>query len=74
MVFYAFDAEVGVHPLVIVVKRSIESWILAGLCVNNPENIEDPEEELKKLMQKMGRYFIKSPEVYKRLAKEVDLE
>jgi len=58
----------------IIVKRSVESWILAGLCINNPENIEDPKDELKKLMQKMGRYFIKSLEVYKRLAKEVDLE
>jgi formiminotetrahydrofolate cyclodeaminase len=58
----------------IIVKRSVESWILAGLCVNNPEETPNPEEELKKLMQKTGKHYIKSPEVYKRLAKEVDLE
>jgi len=58
----------------IIVKRSVESWILGGLCVNNPEETPNPEEELKKLMQEMSRHFIKSPEVYKRLAKEVDLE
>jgi hypothetical protein len=59
---------------IIVVKRSIESWILAGLCINNPENIQNPEDELKRLIQKAGRHFIKSPEFYKRLAKEVDIE
>jgi hypothetical protein len=64
----------GLRSHIIVVKRSIESWILAGLCVNNPENIPDPEEELKRLIQKTGRHFIKSAEVYKRLAKEVDIE
>lgn len=64
----------GLHLHIIVVKRSIESWILAGLCINNPENIEDPEEGLKKVMQKKGRYYIKSPEIYRQLAKEVDFE
>lgn len=60
---------------IIVIKRSIESWILAGLCINNPEEIPDPEEELKKLMQKRGKHYIKSSEVYKRLAKEeVDIK
>ena len=58
----------------IIVKRSVESWILAGLCVNNPEETPNPEEELKRLMQKRGKCFIKSLEVYKRLAKEgIDL-
>lgn len=60
---------------IIIVKRNVESWILAGLSVNNPEEISDPEEELKKIMQKKGRHYIKSPEVYKRLAKEeVDIK
>jgi hypothetical protein len=64
----------GLQPYIIVVKRSIEAWILAGLCVNNPENIQDPEDELKRLMQKTGKHYIKSPEVYKQLAKEVNLK
>jgi len=56
------------------VKRSIEAWILAGLCLNNPEEILNPEEELKKLMQREGKPYIKSPESYKRIADEIDIE
>lgn len=60
---------------IIVVRRCIESWILAGLCVNNPEEIPNPEDELKRLMQKRGKHFMKSPEVYKQIAKEeMDIE
>jgi len=64
----------GLQSQVIIVKRSIESWILAGLSVNNPEEILNPEEELKELMQKKGKHYVKSPEIYKRLAKEVDIK
>jgi hypothetical protein len=57
------------------VKRSIEAWILAGLSLNNPEETLNPEEELKKLMQRRSKQCIKSLELYKRLAKEeVDIE
>jgi len=56
------------------VKRSIEAWILAGLCLNNPEEILNPEEELKKLMQREGKHYIKSPEIYTRIADEIDIE
>lgn len=59
---------------VLPVKRSIEAWILAGLSLTSPEEILDPEEELKKAMQRRGKYYVKSPEVYKRLAKEIDIE
>jgi len=52
------------------VKRSIEAWILAGLSLNNPEEILNSEEELKKLMQRRNKQCIKSPELYKQLAKE----
>lgn len=63
------------HTQIIVVRRCIESWILAGLCVNNPEEIPDPENELKRLMQKKGKHFMKSPEAYKQLAREeIDIE
>lgn len=65
----------GLQPQIIPVKRSVESWILAGLSVNNPEEILDPEEELKKVMRERNRHYVKSPEVYKRLAKEeVDIK
>lgn len=63
------------YTQVIVVRRCIESWILAGFCVNNPEEIPNPEDELKRLMQKRGKHFIKSPEAYKQLARaEMDIE
>lgn len=53
----------------------MESWVLAGLCVNNPEEILDPKGELRKLMWRKGKYYIKNSEVYKRLAKEeIDVE
>jgi len=66
----------GLKAYVVQVKRSIESWILAGLSadIDNPEDLPDPEEELRRLMQKEGKYYVKSPEVYKRLAQEVDVE
>jgi len=66
----------GLKAYVVQVKRSIESWILAGLSadIDNPEDLPDPEEELRRLMRKEGKYYLKSPEVYKRLAQEVDVE
>ena len=66
----------GLKAYVVQVKRSIESWILAGLSadIDNPEDLPDPEEELRRLMRKEGKYYVKSPEVYKRLAQEVDVE
>jgi hypothetical protein len=64
-----------IQTRVFPVKRSIEAWILAGLSLNNPEEILNPEEELKKLMQRRSKQYIKSPEIYKRLAKEeLDIE
>jgi len=66
----------GLKAYVVQVERSIESWILAGLSadIDNPEDLPDPEEELGRLMQREGKYYVKSPEVYKRLAQEVDVE
>ncbi|MEM1936533.1 MAG: hypothetical protein QXD14_07440 [Sulfolobales archaeon] len=64
----------GIRAQIVTVKRSVESWILAGLSVNNPEEILNPEEVLKEIMQRRGRYYIKSPEVYRQLAREIDIE
>ena len=64
----------GIRAQIVTVKRSVESWILAGLSVNNPEEILNPEEVLKEIMQRRGRHYIKSPEVYRQLAREVDIE
>jgi 5S rRNA maturation endonuclease (ribonuclease M5) len=64
--------DIKVH--IIQVKRSIESWILAGLSVKNPENLLNPEEELKNLIQRKGKHYSKSIDVYRKLALEVDIE
>jgi hypothetical protein len=61
----------GLRLHIITIKWSIESWILAGLSVNNPEEILDPEEELKRLMKMKGEQFIKSRELYRKLAREI---
>jgi len=51
------------------VKRSIEAWILDGLSLNNPEEILNSEEELKKLMQRRNKQCIKSPELLQAISK-----
>ena len=68
------EEEENIQVCVLPVRRSIEAWILAGLSQTNPEDILDPVEELKKVMWRRGRQYVKSPEVYKRLAKEIDIE
>ncbi|MEM0488814.1 MAG: hypothetical protein QW707_06400 [Candidatus Bathyarchaeia archaeon] len=64
----------GIRTQIIIIKRSVESWILAGLSVNNPEEILNPEEVLKEMMLRRGKHYIKSPEVYRQLAREIDVE
>lgn len=60
------------HP--ITVKKSIEAWILAGMGVANPENIDDPVEHLDHILRKQGKRYIKSPETARRLARHIDLQ
>ncbi|MCL7390868.1 MAG: hypothetical protein LZ171_02365 [Thaumarchaeota archaeon] len=61
----------GLRLHIITIKWGIESWILAGLSVNNPEEILGPEEELKRLMKMKGEQFVKSRELYRKLAGEI---
>jgi hypothetical protein len=63
----------GLKARVIQVRRSIESWILAGLSASSPEDVADPEGELKELIRRRGRHYVKSPEAYRQLAEEVDV-
>ncbi|HIP65077.1 MAG TPA: hypothetical protein EYH08_00930 [Pyrodictium sp.] len=60
------------HP--ITVKKSIEAWILAGMRVSNPENIDDPVEHLDHILRKQGKRYIKSPEAARRLTRHMDLQ
>ena len=66
------DKKCCIHG--IIVKKAIEAWILAGLGVNNPENIDDPDEYLNEILRRRGRgFYIKNREKAKRLAMEIDL-
>jgi len=66
------DRKVFVHG--IIVKKAIEAWILAGLGVNNPENIDDPDKYLDEILRRRRRgIYIKSCEKAKHLAMEIDL-
>jgi len=61
-----------VYP--IVVKKSIESWVLAGLYnKRDAEKIADPIRELNTLLMREGRYYIKSYDFSRRLAEMIDL-
>jgi len=63
--------ESGVKGGVLKVNRSIESWILAGLCEENPEGIPDPE---RRLSGRIGRPIIKAEESYRILAGQIDIQ
>jgi len=58
----------------VIVKRSIESWLLAGMGIKNPENILDPEEHLDNILRRKGKIYIKSPITTKKLANNINLQ
>jgi len=58
------------HMGIVFVERSIESWILAGLCEERAKDVDKPE---MRLMEKLGRYSVKAFDEYQRLAEIVDL-
>jgi len=53
----------------VMVKKSIESWILAGMGIRNAENIDDPETYLDNVMASQGRRYIKSAGFVKNIMK-----
>ncbi len=59
----------------VIVKRSIESWVLAGLGVKNAEDISDPVRELSsRMIRERGMPYLKSKDLLRRLAREIDLD
>jgi hypothetical protein len=64
----------------LIVRRSIESWILCGFrelkkeLDRNPEELDDPEAVLKELLQRKGRQYFKSWGKAFHMGKEVDIE
>ena len=74
------DRVVGV-----LVKRAIEAWILADpsclesklrvrVSVRNPEELEDPAEELDRIMRLAGRRYVKSYRLATQLAECINVE
>ena len=57
-----------------IVKKSIEAWILAGMGIANPENIDDPETYLDHILMKRGKRYIKIPKMVNELVKNIDLQ
>ncbi len=68
----------------IIVKRAIESWILADpsclerkykikVEIHNPEELEDPAEELDRILRRIGRRYIKNYKFAKSLAECIDI-
>jgi len=56
---------------VLRVVESIESWILAGFCEENPEGTPNPEARLR---ERVGGFLVKSWESYRRIAVKIDIE
>jgi len=44
----------------VMVKKAIESWILAGMGIHNAEDIDDPVTYLDNIMVSQGKRYIKS--------------
>jgi hypothetical protein len=70
----------------IIVRRAIEAWLLAdsesinrtygfkdAIEVNNPENIEDPAEELDRILQRHGKRYVKGDSIAPKIAAELDV-
>ena len=62
------------HPKTypIMVKKAIEAWILAGMGVPNPENIDNPEEHLDHILQLQGKRYVKTLKTAKKLAENIN--
>ncbi len=58
----------------VLVKESIESWLLAALGVRNPENLSDPVGKLSDLLLRArGVRYVKSPSIVKSVMTRADL-
>ncbi|MCS7385830.1 MAG: hypothetical protein NDF55_03680 [archaeon GB-1867-005] len=58
----------------IIIKRSIESWILAGMGIPNPENLENPESYLNNILRRKGKQYVKSLKTAKTLTNNINLK
>ncbi len=61
----------GISVKILRVVTSIESWILACLCEENPEAIHKPE---IRLSEKLNRPIVKSYDEYRKLVNRIEKE
>jgi len=61
----------GVVVRVLRVNKSIESWILADLCEENPEDVVDPE---RRLSERIGKIVVKAEKPYRDIARVIDVD
>ncbi|RLE78090.1 MAG: hypothetical protein DRJ52_10825 [Thermoprotei archaeon] len=75
------------HIYLIVVKKAIEAWLLADIesitsyykrsikvHIGDPEKIDDPAEELDKILNKCNKRYIKNENIAHNLALQIDLQ
>ena len=80
------DASLGKEINFLIVRHAIEAWFLADAdalsriynCrvteIPDPEEIENPAEELGRLLEKYGKRYIKSERISERIMNEADLQ
>lgn len=86
-VLRALDTHFRERTKFLIVRHAIEAWFLADInalnrtynCriegeITNPEEIEDPAEELTRLLERYGKKYIKSEKAGARIMEEADLD
>ena len=80
------DAQTSTRIFFLIVRHAIEAWFLADAdalsrvynCrvpeISDPEEIENPAEELGRLLERHGKKYIKSERISKRIMDESDLQ
>ena len=58
----------------VMVRKSIESWLIADKYSGNPEEVSDPIRVLDQYLRKHGKRYFKSYQLVKELAIKLDLQ
>lgn len=58
---------------VVIAKKAIEAWILAGMGISNAENIDEPVDYLNNFLLKEGKQYVKNYEAVKNLMGRWDM-
>lgn len=81
------DAHLRARVGLSIVKQATEAWFLADLealertfnckierTIENPEDVQDPEEELDNLLKRCGKRYLKGEQIARRIMEELNLE